>query len=436
MQKRRILIMGAAGRDFHNFNVMYRENDTVEVVAFTATQIPDIEGRVYPAGLAGKFYPAGIPIHAESELRELIKTLKVDEVVFSYSDVPHTYVMNKASEVIACGATFSLLGAEQTMIKSTKPVVAVCAVRTGVGKSQTTRKVCDTLKAMGKKVVAVRHPMPYGDLNAQACQRFANYTDLDHHKCTIEEREEYEPHIDRGIVVYAGVDYGRILREAEQEADVIVWDGGNNDTPFYQPDVHITLVDPHRAGHEVLYHPGEANLRMADVIVINKIETAHPEGVNKVRASVAKFNPKAIVIDGASPITVEDVELVRGKRVLVIEDGPTLTHGEMAYGAGVMAAHKLGATLVDPRPYAVGTIKTVFQNYTHMGALLPAMGYGAKQVKELEETIAATPCDVVLIATPIDLRRILTIKQPSTRVRYELQEIGLPTLRDVLEKLS
>jgi len=436
MQKRRILIMGAAGRDFHNFNVMYRDNEAVEVVAFTATQIPDIDGRVYPAGLAGKFYPAGIPIHAESELLELIKKLKVDEVVFSYSDVPHTYVMNKASEVIACGVTFSLLGAEQTMIKSTKPVVAVCAVRTGVGKSQTTRKVCDTLKAMGKKVVAVRHPMPYGDLNAQACQRFATYADLDYHKCTIEEREEFEPHIDRGIVVYAGVDYGRILREAEQEADVIVWDGGNNDTPFYQPDVHITLVDPHRAGHEVLYHPGEANLRMADVIVINKIETAHPDGVNKVRANVAKFNPKAIVIDGASPITVEDVELVRGKRVLVIEDGPTLTHGEMAYGAGVMAAHKLGATLVDPRPYAVGTIKTVFQNYTHMGALLPAMGYGAKQVKELEETIAATPCDVVLIATPIDLRRILTIKQPSTRVRYELQEIGLPTLRDVLEKLS
>jgi len=436
MQKRRILIMGAAGRDFHNFNVMYRENEAVEVVAFTATQIPDIDGRVYPAGLAGKFYPAGIPIYAESELLELIKKLKVDEVVFSYSDVPHTYVMNKASEVIACGATFSLLGAEQTMIKSTKPVVAVCAVRTGVGKSQTTRKVCDTLKSMGKKVVAVRHPMPYGDLNAQACQRFATYADLDYHKCTIEEREEFEPHIDRGIVVYAGVDYGRILREAEQEADVIVWDGGNNDTPFYQPDVHITLVDPHRAGHEVLYHPGEANLRMADVIVINKIETAHPDGVNKVRANVAKFNPKAIVIDGASPITVEDVELVRGKRVLVIEDGPTLTHGEMAYGAGVMAAHKLGAILVDPRPYAVGTIKTVFQNYTHMGALLPAMGYGAKQVKELEETIAATPCDVVLIATPIDLRRILTIKQPSTRVRYELQEIGLPTLRDVLEKLS
>ncbi|MBT9157572.1 MAG: Cyclic 2,3-diphosphoglycerate synthetase [Firmicutes bacterium] len=436
MQKRRILIMGAAGRDFHNFNVMYRDNATVEVVAFTATQIPDIEGRVYPAELSGKLYPEGIPIFAESELRELIKTLKVDEVVFSYSDVPHTYVMNKASEVIACGATFSLLGASQTMIKSTKPVVAVCAVRTGVGKSQTTRKVCDTLKAMGKKVVAIRHPMPYGDLAAQACQRYATYADLDLHKCTIEEREEFEPHIDRGIIVYAGVDYERILRSAEQEADVIVWDGGNNDTPFYKTDIHITLVDPHRAGHEVLYHPGEANLRMADVIVINKIETAHPDGVNKVRASVAKFNPKAIVIDGASPIFVEDVELMRGKRVLVIEDGPTLTHGEMAYGAGVMAAKKFGAELVDARPYAVGTIKTVFQNYPHMGALLPAMGYGAKQIKELEETIAASPCDAVLIATPIDLRRILKIKQPTTRVRYELQEIGSPTLADVLQKLK
>jgi len=436
MQRRRILIMGAAGRDFHNFNVMYRQNPSVEVVAFTATQIPDIEGRVYPKELCGEHYQAGIPIHAESELPELIKKLKVDEVVFSYSDVPHNYVMNKASEVIACGATFSLLGAKQTMLKSTKPVVAVCAVRTGVGKSQTTRKVCDTLKAMGKKVVAVRHPMPYGDLTAQACQRFATYADLDHHKCTIEEREEFEPHIDRGVIVYAGVDYERILRAAEQEADVIVWDGGNNDTPFYAPDVHITLVDPHRPGHEVLYHPGEANLRMADVIVINKIETADPAGVNKVRASVAKFNPKALVIDGASPIFVEDVDIIRGKKVLVIEDGPTLTHGEMAYGAGVMAAKKFGAELVDPRPYAVGTIKTVYQNYSHMGALLPAMGYGAKQVKELEETIAASPCDAVLIATPIDLRRILKIKQPVTRVRYELQEIGAPTLMDALKKLK
>jgi len=436
MQRRRILIMGAAGRDFHNFNVLYRNNEAIEVVAFTATQIPDIEGRVYPAELAGKLYPAGIPIHAEEELAGLIKSLRVDEVVFSYSDVPHTYVMHKASEVIAAGAAFSMQGAAQTMVKSHKPVVAVCAVRTGVGKSQTTRKVCDTLKAMGKKVVAVRHPMPYGDLTAQVCQRFATYADLDHHKCTIEEREEYEPHIDRGVIVYAGIDYERILREAEKEADVIVWDGGNNDTPFFKPDVHITLVDPHRPGHELLYHPGESNLRMADVIVINKIETATPEGVAAVRESVARINPSAVVIDGASPIYVEDMQLLRGKRVLVIEDGPTLTHGEMAYGAGVVAAKKFGASeLVDPRPYAVGTIKATFEKYSHMGALLPAMGYGAKQISELERTIAATPCDTVLIATPIDLRRVLKIDKYTTRVRYELQEIGKPTLQDVLAKL-
>jgi predicted GTPase len=428
--------MGAAGRDFHNFNVLYRNNEAIEVVAFTATQIPDIEGRVYPAELAGKLYPAGIPIHAEEELAGLIKSLRVDEVVFSYSDVPHTYVMHKASEVIAAGAAFSMQGAAQTMVKSHKPIVAVCAVRTGVGKSQTTRKVCDTLKAMGKKVVAVRHPMPYGDLTAQVCQRFATYADLDHHKCTIEEREEYEPHIDRGVIVYAGIDYERILREAEKEADVIVWDGGNNDTPFFKPDVHITLVDPHRPGHELLYHPGESNLRMADVIVINKIETATPEGVAAVRESVARINPSAVVIDGASPIYVEDMQLLRGKRVLVIEDGPTLTHGEMAYGAGVVAAKKFGASeLVDPRPYAVGTIKATFEKYSHMGALLPAMGYGAKQISELERTIAATPCDTVLIATPIDLRRVLKIDKYTTRVRYELQEIGKPTLQDVLAKL-
>ncbi|MBT9176166.1 MAG: Cyclic 2,3-diphosphoglycerate synthetase [Firmicutes bacterium] len=436
MQKRRVLIMGAAGRDFHNFNVRYRNDSQVEVVTFTATQIPDIEGRVYPAELAGPLYPAGIPIYAEEELSNLIKSLHVDEVVFSYSDVPHTYVMHKASQVIAAGATFSMLGAAQTMVKSHKPIVAVCAVRTGVGKSQTTRKVCDTLKAMGKKVVAVRHPMPYGDLTAQVCQRFASYADLDHHKCTIEEREEYEPHIDRGVIVYAGIDYERILRAAEQEADVIVWDGGNNDTPFFKPDVHITLVDPHRPGHELLYHPGESNLRMADVIVINKIETANPESVSLVRESVARINPAAIVIDGASPIFVEDMNLLRGKRVLVIEDGPTLTHGEMAYGAGVVAAKKFGAAeLVDPRPYAVGTIKATFEKFSHMGALLPAMGYGAKQISELKRTIEATPCDTVLIATPIDLRRVLKIDKNTTRVRYELQEIGKPTLQDVLAKL-
>lgn len=437
MQKRRILIMGAAGRDFHNFNVLYRQNIDVEVVAFTATQIPDIHGRVYPAELAGRLYPAGIPIHAESELPKLIKSLGVDEVVFSYSDVPHDYVMHKASEVIATGAAFSLLGAQQTMLKSTKPVVAVCAVRTGVGKSQTTRKVCDTLKTMGKRVVAIRHPMPYGDLALQTCQRFATYADLDHHKCTIEEREEYEPHIDRGVVVYAGVDYERILRQAEQEADVIVWDGGNNDTPFYVPDVHITLVDPHRPGHELMYHPGEVNLRMADVVIINKIETAGPEAVATVRENIAKLNPEAVVIDAASPLFVEDMSLIRGKRVLVIEDGPTLTHGEMAYGAGVIAAKKYGACeLVDARQYAHGSIKATFEKYNHMGALLPAMGYGDKQIKELEQTIANIPCDTVLIATPIDLRRVLKIDKATTRVRYELQEIGRPTLADVLEKLQ
>ena len=437
MQKRRILIMGAAGRDFHNFNVLYRDNEAVEVLAFTATQIPDIDGRMYPSVLAGKLYPAGIPIYTEDELPRLIKELKVDEVVFSYSDVQHINVMHKASQVIACGAAFSMLGAAQTMVKSVKPVVAVCAVRTGVGKSQTTRKVCDTLKAMGKKVVAIRHPMPYGDLAVQACQRFATYDDLDFHKCTIEEREEYEPHIDSGIIVYAGVDYEQILREAEKEADVIVWDGGNNDTPFYAPDIHITLVDPHRPGHEMLYHPGEANLRMADVVIINKIETAGPESIAIVRESIAKVNPDAVVIDAASPLFVEDVSMIRGKRVLIIEDGPTLTHGEMTYGAGVVAAKKFGAAeLVDARPYAVGSIKATYEKYSHMGALLPAMGYGDKQISELEQTINSIPCDTVLIATPIDLRRVLKINKPTTRVRYELQEIGMPTLADVLKKLE
>lgn len=437
MQKRRILIMGAAGRDFHNSNVLYRDNEAVEVLAFTATQIPDIDGRMYPSVLAGKLYPAGIPIYTEDELPRLIKELKVDEVVFSYSDVQHINVMHKASQVIACGAAFSMLGAAQTMVKSVKPVVAVCAVRTGVGKSQTTRKVCDTLKAMGKKVVAIRHPMPYGDLAVQACQRFATYDDLDFHKCTIEEREEYEPHIDSGIIVYAGVDYEQILREAEKEADVIVWDGGNNDTPFYAPDIHITLVDPHRPGHEMLYHPGEANLRMADVVIINKIETAGPESIAIVRESIAKVNPDAVVIDAASPLFVEDVSMIRGKRVLIIEDGPTLTHGEMTYGAGVVAAKKFGAAeLVDARPYAVGSIKATYEKYSHMGALLPAMGYGDKQISELEQTINSIPCDTVLIATPIDLRRVLKINKPTTRVRYELQEIGMPTLADVLKKLE
>ena len=357
--------------------------------------------------------------------------------MFSYSDVPHVYVMHKASEVITHGAAFSMLSTDATMIASTKPVVAVCAVRTGVGKSQTTRKVCDVLKAMGHKVVAVRHPMPYGNLAEQSCQRFATYEDLDKHKCTIEEREEYEPHIDRGIIVYAGVDYEEILREAEKEADVIVWDGGNNDTPFYKPDIHITLLDPHRPGHEKLYHPGEANLRMADVLLINKVDTASPEAVVQLRKTAAQYNPAAVVIEAASPIFVEDPDMIRGKRVLVIEDGPTLTHGEMTYGAGVVAAEKFGALeLVDPRPFAVGSIKATFEKYSHMGPLLPAMGYGERQISELEETIAATDCDIVLVATPIDLRRVLKIDKPSMRVRYELQEIGLPDLAQVLRQLE
>ncbi len=433
---KKLIIMGAAGRDFHNFNVLYRDNSDYEVIAFTATQIPDIEGRVYPAVLAGKLYPNGIPIYAENELPQLIKQHQIDEVVFAYSDVPYTYVMDKAAMVNAAGASFTLIGAQQTMVKSTKPVVAVCAVRTGVGKSQTTRKVCDTLKGMGLNVVAIRHPMPYGDLAKQAVQRFASYADLDLHETTIEEREEYEPHIDRGIVVYAGVDYEAILREAEKEADVIVWDGGNNDTSFYMPDLYITLVDPHRPGHELTYYPGGTNVRLADVIVINKVDTASPEGMATVRESIRSVNPQAVVIEGASPIFVEDADLVRGKRVLVIEDGPTLTHGEMTYGAGVVAAHKLGAELVDPRPYAVESIAATFRKYNHLADLLPAMGYGGKQVKDLEETIAHVPCDTVLVATPIDLRRVLKLEKPSTRVRYELQEIGMPTLTDVLAKFK
>lgn len=432
----KVIIMGAAGRDFHNFNVHFRDNKAYDVVAFTATQIPDIEGRVYPPVLAGKLYPQGIPIHAEEELSQLIKEHKVEQVIFAYSDVPYTVLMNKASVVMAAGADFRIMGPGTTMLKSSKPVVAVTATRTGVGKSQTTRKVCDILKSMGKKVVAVRHPMPYGDLAKQACQRFETYADLDLHKCTIEEREEYEPHIDRGIIVYAGVDYGQILAAAEKEADVIVWDGGNNDFSFYQANLYITLVDPHRPGHELNYHPGETNMRMADVVIINKIETASPEGINTVRASIELCCPDAIVIDGASPIFVKDGNQIKGKRVLVIEDGPTLTHGEMAYGAGMVAAKKYGAgELIDPRPWAVGSIKSTFNNFTHLTNLLPAMGYGEKQIKELEKTIDAIDCDLVIAATPIDLTRILKINKPAVRVGYELQEIGSPTLHDVLEKL-
>ena len=433
MKRKKVIIMGAAGRDFHNFNVLYRHNKEVEVVAFTATQIPEIEGRVYPRTLAGTLYPKGIPIFPEEELLELIQKHKVDEVIFSYSDVPYEYVMDKASYVMVAGARFALEGGEPTMIKSKKPVVAVCAVRTGCGKSQTTRRVAQVLLDMGFKVVAIRHPMPYGDLAKQACQRFATYSDLEKHKCTIEEREEYEPHIDKGIIVYAGVDYEMIVRQAEEEADVILWDGGNNDMPFYKPDIHITVVDPHRPGHELSYYPGQNNFLMADVIVINKIDTAPLEGVNEVRDNIRYYNPDAIVVDAASPISVEDASLIRGKKVLVIEDGPTTTHGEMKFGAGMMAAMKYGAAeIIDPRPFTVGTITQTFEKYPDIGPLLPAMGYFGKQLVDLEKTIDRVECDSALIATPIDLRRVVKIKKPSTRVFYDLQEIGQPDLAEVL----
>ncbi|MBE7471854.1 MAG: GTPase [Anaerolineae bacterium] len=433
MSKQRVVIMGAAGRDFHNFNVYFRQNPDYEVVAFTATQIPNIEGRVYPAELAGPLYPAGIPIHPESDLVELIQSLQADQVIFAYSDVTHEYVMHKASQVLAAGADYRLMGPRNTMLKSSKPVVSIGAVRTGSGKSQTTRRVCEILQGLGKKVVAVRHPMPYGNLVVQAVQRFADHADLDEHECTIEEREEYEPHLDRGTIVYAGVDYEAILRRAETEADVVVWDGGNNDLPFYQPDLHIVVVDPHRPGHELAYHPGEANLRLADVVVINKIDTADAAAIAQVRHNIQAVAPQAVVVDAASPITVDDPAAIRGQRVLVVEDGPTLTHGEMAYGAGVVAAQRFGAAaIVDPRPYAVGSILATYEKYPTTGALLPAMGYGDAQMKELEQTINATPCDLVIIGTPIDLGRLLQIKHPHQRVRYNLQEIGRPTLTEIL----
>ncbi|MEO0198628.1 MAG: cyclic 2,3-diphosphoglycerate synthase [candidate division WOR-3 bacterium] len=431
--KKRVIIMGAAGRDFHNFNVFFRDNEEFEVVAFTATQIPDIAGRKYPPELAGKLYPEGVPIYHEDELEELIKKYKVDFVVFAYSDVSHEYVMNRASRAMAAGASFMLLGPEHTMIKSSKPVISVCAVRTGSGKSQTTRKVAEILKKLGKKTVVIRHPMPYGDLTKQVVQRFGSHEDLDKHNCTIEEREEFEPHIDRGNVVYAGVDYEKILRQAEQEADVILWDGGNNDFPFFKPDLHIVVADPHRPGHEVTYHPGETNLRMADVIIINKIETAYPEDIQVVRENARASNHKAIIIEAASPIFVEDHEKIKGKKVLVIEDGPTLTHGEMAYGAGYVAAEKYGAAeIVDPRPYAVGSIKETYEKYSQLEVILPAMGYSAKQLKELEETINSVPADLVIVATPINLGKILNLNKPYVRVRYELQEIGKPDLEQII----
>lgn len=427
--------MGAAGRDFHNFNVYFRDNPEYEVVAFTATQIPNIEGRKYPAELAGKLYPAGIPIYPEIELVDLIKKLKVDLVIFAYSDVPHEYVMHKASTVLASGADFRLMGLKSTQVKSTKPVVSVCAVRTGSGKSQTTRRVSLILRDMGYKVAAIRHPMPYGDLVKQKVQRYASYADLDKHECTIEEREEYEPHLDNGVIVYAGVDYEAILRQAEQEVDIILWDGGNNDFSFYVPDLNIVVADPHRPGHEFMYHPGETNVRAADIFVINKVDTADPQAVIAVREKLNELNPKAVVIEAASPLFMDDPEAIRGKRVLVIEDGPTLTHGEMAYGAGYVAAKRFGAAeIVDPRPFAVGAIAATFKKYPKTGPILPAMGYGEEMTRDLEKTIDNADVDLVIIGTPIDLNRVLKIHKPNQRVRYELQEIGQPTLEDLLKE--
>ena len=433
---RKVLIIGAAGRDFHNFNTFYRDNPAYQVVAFTAAQIPDIADRKYPASLAGHLYPQGIPIYPQEELEALIKKLDVDECVFSYSDVSYDTVMHIGAMVNAAGADFTLLGYKNTMLKSTKPVIAIGAVRTGCGKSQTTCRIAEILIANGLKVIAVRHPMPYGDLEAQKVQRFAKLEDLDTHKCTIEEREEYEPHIVRGNVIYAGVDYEAILRAAESDpagCDVILWDGGNNDFSFYAPDVMVTVVDPHRPGHELTYYPGEVTLRMADVVVINKIDSADFENIQTVRQNIEKVAPHAVVVDAASPLTVTDPAAIKGKRVLVVEDGPTLTHGDMAIGAGVVAAKRFGAAeIVDPRPYAVGKLKETFEKYPHIGAVLPAMGYGDEQIKDLAATIEKVDCDAVVIATPIDLSRVIDINKPYTRVEYSLQEIGHPTMEDVL----
>ncbi len=434
----KVIIMGAAGRDFHNFNVYFKDNPRYEVIAFTAAQIPNIEGRLYPPELAGRMYPLGIPIHAEERLPELIKDHKVDLVAFSYSDVLHTDVMHKASMVMAGGADFTLIGATYTMLKASKPVIAVCAVRTGCGKSQTTRKVCEIARKRGKRVVAVRHPMPYGDLRLQETQRFSEYADFEKHHCTIEEREEYEPLVDMGIVVYAGIDYGKILKSAKKEADVIVWDGGNNDTPFYCPDVHIVLFDPHRAGHERLYYPGETNMLMADIAVINKVDTAPADKVAQVHDNIRRYAPKAVIVKAESSVLVSQPEWITGKRVLVVEDGPTLTHGGMSFGAGFIAAQKHGAgNIVDPRPFAAGSLKTVYDNHPHIGAVLPAMGYGPDQIKDLEKTIAASDSDLVLFATPIHLPLVLNISQPTLRVQYEYRDHGEPTLENVLlEKMK
>jgi predicted GTPase len=435
MARIRTIIMGAAGRDFHNFNVFFRENKDYEVMAFTAAQIPNIEGRKYPKELSGPLYPEGIPIFAETELIDLIKKHSIDQVVFAYSDVKHEYVMHKASLVLANGPDFRLMGINTTQIKSNKPVVSVCAVRTGSGKSQTTRLISKELIDLGYKVAAIRHPMPYGDLVKQRVQRYASYDDLDKYECTIEEREEYEPHLDNGVLVYAGVDYADILAQAEKEVDIILWDGGNNDLPFYIPDLAIVVADPHRPGHETLYHPGEANVNMADVFVINKVDTADPEKVIQVRENLRELNPDAIVIEAASPLFVDDPDEIKGKRVLVIEDGPTLTHGEMKYGAGWVAARRFGAAaIVDPRQYAVGSIAKTYEKYSNTGPILPAMGYGDAMVSDLEKTINQADVELVISATPIDLTRIIKVNKPMQRVRYELQEIGQPTLKEILTK--
>jgi len=435
--KKNVLIIGAAGRDFHNFNTYYRGNEAYNVVAYTAAQIPDIAGRKYPKELAGDLYPEGIPIYLEEELENLIKDLKVDDCVFSYSDIPYPKVMAMSARVNAAGANFILLGPKDTMVKSTKPLIAVGAVRTGCGKSQTSRRIIELLMAKGLKVVAVRHPMPYGDLNEQKVQRFAKVSDLAKHKCTVEEMEEYEPHVVRGNVIYAGVDYEAILRAAEVDpdgCDVVLWDGGNNDFPFYTPDLNITVVDPHRPGNELSYYPGEVTLRLADVAVINKMDTADAADIQTVRESIAKVAPHAIVVDAASPIKVDNPELIRGKRVLVVEDGPTLTHGEMKLGAGTVAAKKFGAAeLIDPRPFTVGKLSETFKIYPNIGTLLPAMGYGAQQLKDLETTINNVDCDAVVIGTPIDLNRIIKINKPNTRVYYDLQEIGDPNLEQIVD---
>lgn len=433
----RVIIMGAAGRDFHDFNVYWSKRPDVEVVCFTATQIPNIEGRIYPPELAGERYPQGIPIHAETRLEELIVAHDVTEVALAYSDLSHEYVMHQASRVQAAGPSFRLLGAAETMLPSRRPVIAVCAVRTGCGKSQTTRRISQILREMGRRVAVVRHPMPYGDLARQACQRFASLADMDAAQCTIEEREEYEAHIEVGNVVFAGIDYERILRLAEAEADVVLWDGGNNDLPFFKPDLHVVVVDPHRPGHETRYYPGESNLRMAGLVIVNKVDTADPENVSRVERSVRSVNRRATLLRADSPITVTDPDAVRGKKVLVLEDGPTLTHGEMAYGAGHVLATRLGAAeIVDPRPYAAGSLRDVFEKYAQLTRVLPAMGYGERQISELEATIRKAPCDVVLIATPVDLGRLLKIDKPALRVRYELREHDPAVLRDAIARAA